>query len=71
MLEASCTTRFTYILEGGDVLKKEYIIRIHVQINGEYHLLENLTEEVQKEIGITLNDKALRSIGYIPVDETT
>lgn len=51
-------------------IKKEITTRIHVMIDGEYHLWETLSKEKQKEIGIKLNDKALRAIGYVPVNET-
>ncbi len=51
-------------------IKKEITTRIHVMIDGEDHLWETLSPEKQKEIGIKLNDRALRAIGYIPVNET-
>ena len=48
-------------------MKRDYTVRIHVSINGEYHRWESLSPEKQKEIGMTLNDRALRAAGYVPV----
>lgn len=50
-------------------MKKELTVVIHVMIDGEDHLWETLSKEIQKEIGIALNDRALRAIGYAPVSE--
>ena len=52
-------------------MKKELGVRIHVMIDGEDHLWETLTKEQQTEIGIALNDRALRAIGYVPVEDET
>jgi hypothetical protein len=52
-------------------MEKEITVRIHIKINGEYHLWDTLSEEKQRKIGIALNDRALRAIGYIPVNEKT
>jgi len=46
---------------------KELTIRTFVRINGKYQLWELLSGEKQKEIGISLNERALRAIGYVPV----
>jgi hypothetical protein len=48
-------------------MKTKYTTRIHIKIDGEYHLWETLSPEKQKEIGIAINDRALRAIGYVPV----
>ena len=53
------------------IIKKQLTTRVHIKIDGEYHLWETLTPEKQKEIGIALNDRALRAIGYVPVTEDT
>lgn len=50
-------------------MKTNYTVRIHVSIDGEYHLWESLTPEKQKEIGLALNDRALRAAGYVPVQK--
>lgn len=46
---------------------KELTVRSFVRINGEYYPWESLSKEKQREIGIALNDRALRAIGYVPV----
>jgi hypothetical protein len=40
-------------------------------VNQVYHLWEEIPPEKQKEIGIALNDRALRAIGYVPVNDET
>lgn len=39
------------------------------KINGEYHQWESLTKEQQHNIGVELNDRALRAIGYTPIEK--
>ena len=50
-------------------MRKPMTVRIHIKIDGQYHLWESLSPEKQKEIGIALNDRALRAIGYVPENE--
>ncbi len=49
------------------VFLKELTVRTFVRIHGEYQPWESLSAEKQEEIGVALNDKALRAIGYAPV----
>lgn len=49
---------------------KEIMVEIHIKINGEDYLWNSLSEEQQSKIGISLNDRALRMIGYKPIEET-
>lgn len=50
-------------------LSKDIIGRVQIKINGEYQPWDFLSTEQQKEIGLKLNDKSLRSAGYKPVAE--
>jgi hypothetical protein len=50
-------------------LSKVIIGRAQVKINGEYQSWDSIPSEQQKEIGLKLNDKSLRSVGYKPVAE--
>lgn len=45
-------------------LRKEITATIYVEINGENHRWDDLTEQRQKEISIELNRRAMESIGY-------
>jgi hypothetical protein len=51
-------------------IRKQITSRIFVSINGEYVLWDDLAEDQQKEISMELNDRAMRAIGYRPVEET-
>lgn len=44
--------------------RKEITATIYVEINGENHRWDDLTEQKQKEISIELNRRAMESIGY-------
>lgn len=49
---------------------KPFTVRIHVRVgDGEYRDWDTLSKAEQKYLGVMLNDKALRAIGYAPVDE--
>lgn len=48
-------------------MKKKITTRMFVSINGNYVLLDSLPEEQKKKVIAELNDRALRSIGYVPV----
>lgn len=51
-------------------MAKELIVRGHFKTEtGEYKDWESFTPEEQKEIGIKMNDRMLRAIGYVPVNE--
>lgn len=52
-------------------MKKELIVRVHIKINGEYQRWDTLNKDKQKEIGVALNDRAFRALGYLPVAEKT
>lgn len=51
-------------------MKKEITGTIYVSINGVYHDWDDLTKEKQDEISITLNDRAVLSIGYKHKEKT-
>jgi hypothetical protein len=51
------------------VAKKELIVEGYIIIDGEERPWESFTPEEQKEIGLELNDRALRAAGYVPVNE--
>ncbi len=48
-------------------MKKELEVVIHVMLEDKDCLWDTISEEKQEEMNIALNDRALRSIGYIPV----
>jgi hypothetical protein len=50
---------------------KDLIVRAYIKINGEFVLWDSLPEPKRKEIGLALNDRALRTIGYVPTTEKT
>jgi hypothetical protein len=49
--------------------RKELTCIKHVIINGKDYLWDDLSQEEKAVISLKLNDRALRSIGYKPVDE--
>lgn len=49
--------------------RKELTCINHVIIKGKDYLWDDLSQEEKALISLKLNDKALRSIGYKPVDE--
>ncbi len=51
-------------------MKKPITTRMLVSINGKYVPLDSLPEEQRKKIAAELNDRALRSIGYVPVKDS-
>lgn len=52
-------------------MAKELTYRLFVIINGESIPLDSLSDEMKKEVSITLNDRAMRSIGYRPIKDKT
>lgn len=46
--------------------RKEITVTIYVEINGECHRWDGVTEQRQKEISIELNKRAMQSIGFRP-----
>lgn len=48
-------------------MRKEITHSIFVEIDGVDVPWENLSEDEKVEISQKINDKALRSIGYVPV----
>lgn len=50
-------------------MSKELTVRVYIKIDGNYRPWEDLTKEEQRKIGIALNDRALRAIGYIPIND--
>lgn len=44
--------------------------QISVRIAGVLHDWDEFTEEEKRDIGIRLNDQAMRSIGFVPKRET-
>lgn len=48
-------------------MAKKITTVIHVRIDGKYYLLDELPEEKRKKILAELNDRGMRSIGYVPV----
>lgn len=52
-------------------MRKEITYTLYVEKNGIDVPWESLSKEEQVEISKKLNDKALRSIGYVPVKENT
>jgi hypothetical protein len=51
------------------ILNKEIVGRAQIKIDGEYQSWDSISPEMQKEIGLKLNDKSLRSAGYKPVSD--
>ena len=51
--------------------RKEITATIYVEINGECHRWDDLSEEKQKEISIELNKRAMEAIGYRVKDKIT
>lgn len=45
----------------------QYFVRIG---DAPYIDMDTMTPEERFEIGVRLNDQALRAIGYLPIDET-
>lgn len=48
---------------------KEITVSLWVKIDGKYVLLDSLPADKRRETLVKLNDKAMRAIGYVPVDE--
>lgn len=48
-------------------MAKKITTVLHVRIDGKYYLLDELPEEKRKKILAELNDRGMRSIGYVPV----
>ena len=48
-------------------MAKKITTVIHVCIDGKYYLLDELPEKERKRIIAELNDRGMRSIGYVPV----
>ncbi|BCK01442.1 hypothetical protein [Anaerocolumna chitinilytica] len=51
-------------------MAKELIVRGHFKTeSGEYKSWDSFTPEEKEQIGIKMNDRMLRAIGYVPVNE--
>lgn len=50
--------------------RKELRVRIFIKIGEEYFPWESFSPEEKEEIGIELNDKIMRSQGFVRVEET-
>lgn len=48
-------------------MKQELKVNIFVNIEKTYQSWDLLSDEERKKIGAALNEKALRAIGYIPL----
>ena len=52
-------------------MAKELTYRMFVSINGEVVPWNSLPQDKKEEVSITLNDRAMRSIGYKPIEDKT
>jgi hypothetical protein len=50
-------------------MQENISVKIFVKIDGAYSPWEDLSEEMRNEIGRVLNDRAMSSIGYSPIEE--
>lgn len=51
-------------------MAKEITSTIYVSINGTYQRWDDISPELQEEISITLNDRAVQAMGYRRKDKT-
>ena len=45
-------------------------VRIHIMIDGQYIPWDSLDPELQRKIGIELNDRAMKAAGYTKINTT-